>query len=152
MDNRHVCRDKSHLDFNKLDNLMHQFKGSSSRYHENCVKFLLLFFFSLYMEKRGNILQQFCYENYVSLGILFKLFRLLNHFFPFIFNSIGATKMKAECTQFREYCSAGNGEGYIIISLYSQNTFGANGNKISFLKIWFFFFHYLRMSFVIIQL
>ncbi|OWM77721.1 hypothetical protein CDL15_Pgr012423 [Punica granatum] len=47
--------DKSPLDFNKLDSLMHQFKGSSS--------------------------------------------------------SIGARKVKAECTQFREYCKAENGEG-----------------------------------------
>ncbi|KAL2332332.1 hypothetical protein Fmac_019913 [Flemingia macrophylla] len=43
------------LDFNKLDTIMHQFKGSSS--------------------------------------------------------SIGAKKVKAECTLFREYCSAGNAEG-----------------------------------------
>ncbi|XP_055961983.1 histidine-containing phosphotransfer protein 4 isoform X2 [Mercurialis annua] len=43
------------LDFNKLDSLMHQFKGSSS--------------------------------------------------------SIGAKKVKAECTVLREYCRAGNGEG-----------------------------------------
>ncbi|XP_020533847.1 histidine-containing phosphotransfer protein 4 isoform X1 [Jatropha curcas] len=43
------------LDFNKLDSLMHQFKGSSS--------------------------------------------------------SIGAKKVKAECTLFREYCRAGNREG-----------------------------------------
>uniref|UniRef100_A0A9I9DW26 Histidine-containing phosphotransfer protein n=1 Tax=Cucumis melo TaxID=3656 RepID=A0A9I9DW26_CUCME len=46
---------KSPLDFNKLDALMHQFKGSSS--------------------------------------------------------SIGAKKVKAECTQLREYCKAGSGEG-----------------------------------------
>ncbi|EOY26928.1 Signal transduction histidine kinase [Theobroma cacao] len=43
------------FDFNKLDGLMHQFKGSSS--------------------------------------------------------SIGAKKVKAECTLFREYCKSGNGEG-----------------------------------------
>ncbi|KAL0429866.1 UNVERIFIED_CONTAM: Histidine-containing phosphotransfer protein 4 [Sesamum radiatum] len=43
------------LDFTKLDNYMHQFKGSSS--------------------------------------------------------SIGAKKVKFECTQFREHCRAGNGEG-----------------------------------------
>ncbi|XP_019448189.1 PREDICTED: histidine-containing phosphotransfer protein 4-like isoform X1 [Lupinus angustifolius] len=43
------------LDFNKLDNIMHQFKGSSS--------------------------------------------------------SIGAKKVKAECTLFREYCRTGNAEG-----------------------------------------
>ncbi|KAK4773498.1 hypothetical protein SAY87_028517 [Trapa incisa] len=47
--------DKNPLDFNKLDSLMHQFKGSSS--------------------------------------------------------SIGARKVTAESTQFREYCKAGNGEG-----------------------------------------
>ncbi|KAF5466526.1 hypothetical protein F2P56_016444 [Juglans regia] len=47
--------EKNPLDFNKLDNYMHQFKGSST--------------------------------------------------------SIGAKKVKAECTQFREYCRAGNGEG-----------------------------------------
>ncbi|KAG6575506.1 histidine-containing phosphotransfer protein 4-like [Cucurbita moschata] len=46
---------KSPLDFNKLDALMHQFKGSSS--------------------------------------------------------SIGAKKVKAECTQLREYCRAGSGDG-----------------------------------------
>ncbi|KAK2654649.1 hypothetical protein Ddye_014505 [Dipteronia dyeriana] len=50
-----ALRDKSPLDFNKLDSYMHQFKGSSS--------------------------------------------------------SIGAKKVKAESTQFREYCRAGNGEG-----------------------------------------
>ncbi|RZC50178.1 hypothetical protein C5167_018607 [Papaver somniferum] len=44
-------------DFNKLDNFMHQFKGSSS--------------------------------------------------------SIGAKKVKNECTQFKEYCRIGNGEGCI---------------------------------------
>nr|ABO43959.1 histidine-containing phosphotransferase [Euphorbia pulcherrima] len=47
--------EKSPLDFNKLDSLMHQFKGSST--------------------------------------------------------SIGAKKVKAESTLFREYCRAGNGEG-----------------------------------------
>ncbi|KAB1218506.1 Histidine-containing phosphotransfer protein 4 [Morella rubra] len=47
--------ERNPLDFNKLDNYMHQFKGSST--------------------------------------------------------SIGAKKVKAECTQFREYCRAGNGEG-----------------------------------------
>ncbi|KAF2301144.1 hypothetical protein GH714_020380 [Hevea brasiliensis] len=47
--------ERNPLDFNKLDSLMHQFKGSSS--------------------------------------------------------SIGAKKVKAECTLFREYCRAGNGEG-----------------------------------------
>ncbi|KAF8393445.1 hypothetical protein HHK36_021689 [Tetracentron sinense] len=47
--------EKSPLDFTKLDNYMHQFKGSSS--------------------------------------------------------SIGARKVKIECTQFREYCKAGNAEG-----------------------------------------
>ncbi|XP_062086800.1 histidine-containing phosphotransfer protein 4 [Humulus lupulus] len=49
--------EKSPLDFNKLDNYMHQLKGSST--------------------------------------------------------SIGAKKVKAECTQFREYCRTGNGEGCI---------------------------------------
>ncbi|OAY36605.1 histidine-containing phosphotransfer protein 4 [Manihot esculenta] len=49
--------ERNPLDFNKLDILMHQFKGSSS--------------------------------------------------------SIGAKKVKAECTLFREYCRAGNGEGCI---------------------------------------
>ncbi|KAG8656428.1 hypothetical protein MANES_04G134100v8 [Manihot esculenta] len=52
-----LCRERNPLDFNKLDSLMHQFKGSSS--------------------------------------------------------SIGAKKVKAECTLFREFCSAGNGEGCI---------------------------------------
>ncbi|KAL0010304.1 hypothetical protein SO802_005412 [Lithocarpus litseifolius] len=47
--------ERNPLDFNKLDNYMHQFKGSST--------------------------------------------------------SIGAKKVKAECTQFREYCKAGNSEG-----------------------------------------
>ncbi|KAF4362147.1 hypothetical protein F8388_023999 [Cannabis sativa] len=47
--------EKSPLDFNKLDNYMHQLKGSST--------------------------------------------------------SIGAKKVKAECTQFREYCRTANGEG-----------------------------------------
>ncbi|KAG8656429.1 hypothetical protein MANES_04G134100v8 [Manihot esculenta] len=50
--------ERNPLDFNKLDSLMHQFKGSSS--------------------------------------------------------SIGAKKVKAECTLFREFCSAGNGEGRCI--------------------------------------
>ncbi|PON54354.1 Histidine phosphotransferase [Parasponia andersonii] len=49
--------EKSPLDFNKLDNYLHQLKGSST--------------------------------------------------------SIGAKKVKAECTQFREYCRTGNGEGCI---------------------------------------
>ncbi|KAF7843398.1 histidine-containing phosphotransfer protein 4-like [Senna tora] len=52
-----AIREKNPLDFNKLDNIMHQFKGSSS--------------------------------------------------------SIGAKKVKAESTLFREYCRAGNGEGCI---------------------------------------
>ncbi|KAI4386993.1 hypothetical protein MLD38_004862 [Melastoma candidum] len=47
--------ERSPLDFDKLDNLMHQFRGSSS--------------------------------------------------------SIGARKVKAECTQFGEHCVGGNGEG-----------------------------------------
>ncbi|RDX83992.1 Histidine-containing phosphotransfer protein 4, partial [Mucuna pruriens] len=47
--------ERNPLDFNKLDTIMHQFKGSSS--------------------------------------------------------SIGAKKVKAECTLFREYCRAGNAEG-----------------------------------------
>ncbi|GMY34362.1 histidine-containing phosphotransfer protein 4 [Fagus crenata] len=47
--------ERNPLDFNKLDNYMHQFKGSST--------------------------------------------------------SIGAKKVKVECTQFREYCKTGNGEG-----------------------------------------
>ncbi|KAK7271941.1 hypothetical protein RJT34_28224 [Clitoria ternatea] len=47
--------ERNPLDYNKLDTIMHQFKGSSS--------------------------------------------------------SIGAKKVKAECTMFREYCRAGNAEG-----------------------------------------
>ncbi|CAN4089023.1 unnamed protein product [Withania somnifera] len=50
-----VTLEEHPLDFAKLDNYMHQFKGSSS--------------------------------------------------------SIGAKKVKTECTQFTEYCRAGNGEG-----------------------------------------
>ncbi|MED6158609.1 Histidine-containing phosphotransfer protein 4 [Stylosanthes scabra] len=50
-----ALKERHPLDFNKLDTLMHQFKGSSS--------------------------------------------------------SIGAKKVKAECTLFREYCRTGNAEG-----------------------------------------
>ncbi|KAL8537289.1 hypothetical protein ACS0TY_012445 [Phlomoides rotata] len=55
--NIEVTLDKSPRDFDKLDNVMHQFKGSSS--------------------------------------------------------SIGAKKVKKECTQFQEYCKVGNLEGCI---------------------------------------
>ncbi|KAL2544818.1 Histidine-containing phosphotransfer protein 4 [Forsythia ovata] len=50
-----LADNSSHFDFEKLDDIMHQFKGSSS--------------------------------------------------------SIGAKKIKKECTQFQEYCNAGNLEG-----------------------------------------
>ncbi|KAI3468181.1 hypothetical protein Pfo_024844 [Paulownia fortunei] len=53
--NMELTLDNSPLDFEKLDNIMHQFKGSSS--------------------------------------------------------SIGAKKVKKECTQFQEYCNVGNFEG-----------------------------------------
>uniref|UniRef100_M4CBP9 Histidine-containing phosphotransfer protein n=1 Tax=Brassica campestris TaxID=3711 RepID=M4CBP9_BRACM len=51
--------ERGSFDFNRLDNYMHQFKGSST--------------------------------------------------------SIGASKVKTECTMFREYCRVGNAEGFLTI-------------------------------------
>ncbi|WZZ42660.1 hypothetical protein YC2023_038919 [Brassica napus] len=51
--------ERGSFDFNRLDNYMHQFKGSST--------------------------------------------------------SIGASKVKTECTMFREYCRVGNAEGFLAI-------------------------------------
>ncbi|EXB74580.1 Histidine-containing phosphotransfer protein 4 [Morus notabilis] len=74
INNLEQALEKSPLDFNKLDNYMHQLKGSST--------------------------------------------------------SIGAKKVKAECTQFREYCRTGNGEGCVRTFQQLKKEYGLLKRKL----------------------
>jgi hypothetical protein len=72
---------------------MHQFKGSSTRY------------IKLRTKKCNKKRTKY------KVGIMKNILFSLSEYFCHNGCSIGAKKVKVECTQFREYCKTGNGEG-----------------------------------------
>lgn len=117
----YVCREKTPHDFNKLDNHMHQFKGSSSRSTSissqlaSCKNYRINSCICMH----GLITAIMVYSERVYQYILCWLLteQARTNLTTLFGNwcSIGAKKVKDECQQFREYCKAGNGEGYVYL-------------------------------------